>query len=159
MESGRFAEARALYADGTRLTGALHPGGPGVSGSHPPAGMQHRHAHETLGHETLGRALLLCACIYTHSLHRPAAPAESQNAFIWAAWAYLEARSGNAREARKLYDASTVADPEHAAAWHGWGLLEKQQGNLLAARDLWLKVLSFFLSPVSCLSSSLQTAV
>ena len=80
----------------------------------------------------------------------PVAPAESQNAFIWAAWAYLEAKSGNAREARKLYDASTVADPEHAAAWHGWGLLEKQQGNLLAARDLWLKVLCFFLSPVSC---------
>ena len=62
------------------------------------------------------------------------------NAFIWASWAFLEAKLGNATRARQLYDASTVADPKHAAAWHGWGLLEKKQGNLLRARDLWLKV-------------------
>jgi len=62
------------------------------------------------------------------------------NPYIWAAWAYLEARLGNAKVARKLYDAATVASPEHAAAWHGWGLLEKRQGNLIRARDLWLKV-------------------
>lgn len=66
--------------------------------------------------------------------------AESVNPYIWAAWAYLEARLGNAKVARKLYDAATVASPQHAAAWHGWGLLEKRQGNLIRARDLWLKV-------------------
>ena len=62
------------------------------------------------------------------------------NAYIWASWAFLEAKLGNVTHARQLYDASTVADPRHAAAWHGWGLLEKRQGNLLRARDLWLKV-------------------
>lgn len=61
------------------------------------------------------------------------------NAYIWAAWAYLEQKSGNIARARQLYDASTVADPKHAAAWHGWGLLEKQQDNVLRARDVWLK--------------------
>jgi hypothetical protein len=62
------------------------------------------------------------------------------NAYIWAAWAYLEQKLGNVARARQLYDAGTVADPKHAAAWHGWGLLEKQQDNVLRARDIWLKV-------------------
>ena len=62
------------------------------------------------------------------------------NAYIWAAWAYLEQKLGNVTRARQLYDAGTVADPKHAAAWHGWGLLEKQQDNVLRARDIWLKV-------------------
>lgn len=53
------------------------------------------------------------------------------NAHIWAAWAYLAAKKGNASLARKLYDAAIVANPQHAAAWHGWGLLEKDQGNFL----------------------------
>ena len=73
--------------------------------------------------------------------HRPAfSPAESKNAYIWAAWAYLEGKQGDVKTARTLYDAATVADSEHAAAWHGWGLLEKRQGNIVRARDLWMRV-------------------
>ena len=84
------------------------------------------------------------------------APAGGSNAFIWASWAFLEAKLGAVAHARQLYDASTVADPKHAAAWHGWGLLEKKQGNLLRARDLWLKVRSASITtciPSACNSS------
>ena len=66
--------------------------------------------------------------------------AGGSNAYIWASWAFLEAKLGKVAFARQLYDASTVAEPSHAAAWHGWGLLEKKEGHLLRARDLWLKV-------------------
>ena len=66
--------------------------------------------------------------------------AESNNAHIWAAWAYLEGKQGDVKTARTLYDAATVAGSGHAAAWHGWGLLEKRQGNIVRARDLWMKV-------------------
>lgn len=58
---------------------------------------------------------------------------------MWQSWATLEARCGNAAQARKLFDASLVANRGHAAAWHGWGLLEKRQGNLLKAKDIWMK--------------------
>ncbi|KAK9785605.1 hypothetical protein WJX73_006036 [Symbiochloris irregularis] len=61
------------------------------------------------------------------------------NAYIWQAWATLEAKTGNIKYARQLFDAAVTADKTHAASWHGWGLLEKRQGNLLRARDIWLK--------------------
>ena len=69
----------------------------------------------------------------------PSGRSGGTNAYIWAAWAYLEQKLGNIARARQLYDASTVADSKHAAGWHGWGLLEKQQDNVLRARDIWLK--------------------
>ena len=59
-----------------------------------------------------------------------------ENAFLWQAWAVLEARRGDPGRARQLYDAATVADKRHAAAWHGWGMLEKRCGNFQRARDL-----------------------
>lgn len=62
-----------------------------------------------------------------------------ENAYIWQAWATLEYRRKNIRQARKLFDAATVADNQHAAAWHGWGMLEKSEGNFKRARDLFVK--------------------
>jgi tetratricopeptide (TPR) repeat protein len=62
-----------------------------------------------------------------------------ENAFLWQAWAVLEARQGDTERARQLYDAATVADKRHAAAWHGWGMLEKRAGNYQRARDLFVR--------------------
>jgi hypothetical protein len=56
------------------------------------------------------------------------------NPYIWAAWGYLEYRTGNVSRARKLFDAAIVVDETHAAAWHKWGMLEMRQGNFLRAR-------------------------
>jgi Tfp pilus assembly protein PilF len=56
------------------------------------------------------------------------------NPYIWAAWGYLEAATGNVARARKLLDAAVVVDDTHAAAWHKWGMLEMRQGNYLRAR-------------------------
>jgi len=64
---------------------------------------------------------------------------EGRNAYMWCAWANYEAKKGNYRVARDMFDASTAVDPAHAAAWHGWGMMEKRTGNLLRARDVWLK--------------------
>eukprot|EP00899_Mesostigma_viride_P022732 jgi/Mesvir1/3643/Mv14939-RA.2 len=61
------------------------------------------------------------------------------NAFLWQAWAVLEARMNNPSKARALFDAATVADSRHAAAWHGWGMLELNEGNVRRARDLFMK--------------------
>jgi tetratricopeptide (TPR) repeat protein len=61
------------------------------------------------------------------------------NAYVWQAWATLEAHAGDVAKARQLYDAATAADKTHAAAWHGWGMLEKSQGNFQRARDLLVK--------------------
>ncbi|KAI8472927.1 MAG: hypothetical protein J3K34DRAFT_519304 [Monoraphidium minutum] len=61
------------------------------------------------------------------------------NAYIWAAWGYLEYRAANVSRARKLFDAAIVVDETHAAAWHKWGMLEMRQGNFLRARDLWTR--------------------
>ncbi len=52
----------------------------------------------------------------------------------------MEALTGNADRARKLYDAALVVDGTHACAWHKWGMLEKSQGNFTRARDLWMQV-------------------
>lgn len=62
------------------------------------------------------------------------------NPYIWSAWGWLEARTGNVERARKLYDAAVVVDGTHACAWHKWGMLEKGQGNFTRARDLWMQV-------------------
>lgn len=62
------------------------------------------------------------------------------NPYIWSAWGWLEAQTGNADRARKLYDAAVVVDGTHACAWHKWGMLEKAQGNYARARDLWMQV-------------------
>ncbi|WIA17188.1 hypothetical protein OEZ85_014071 [Tetradesmus obliquus] len=64
------------------------------------------------------------------------------SAYIWAAWGYLEALTGNVARARKLFDAAIVVDETHAAAWHKWGMLEMRQGNYLRARDLWTSGIS-----------------
>ncbi|PNW79465.1 hypothetical protein CHLRE_09g416200v5 [Chlamydomonas reinhardtii] len=61
------------------------------------------------------------------------------NPYIWSAWGWLEARTGNVERARKLYDAAVVVDGTHACAWHKWGMLEKGQGNFTRARDLWMQ--------------------
>lgn len=63
-----------------------------------------------------------------------AAAAGNTSAYIWAAWGYLEALTGNVARARKLFDAAIVVDETHAAAWHKWGMLEMRQGNYLRAR-------------------------
>ena len=91
----------------------------------------------------------MCVYVHTMSCHSecPEFPVVANlggsNPFIWASWAFLEAKLGRVARARQLYDASVVAEPSHAAAWHGWGLLEKKEGNVLRARDLWLKVANF----------------
>lgn len=64
---------------------------------------------------------------------------KGENAYIWQAWATLEYKQKNVKQARKLFDAATVADKQHAAAWHGWGMLEKSEGNFKRARDLFVK--------------------
>ncbi|GIL88660.1 hypothetical protein Vretimale_17253 [Volvox reticuliferus] len=61
------------------------------------------------------------------------------NPYIWSAWGWLEALTGNPDRARKLYDAAVVVDGTHACAWHKWGMLEKNQGNYTRARDLWMQ--------------------
>ncbi|KAG2482122.1 hypothetical protein HYH03_018929 [Edaphochlamys debaryana] len=61
------------------------------------------------------------------------------NPYIWSAWGWLEAQTGNVDRARKLYDAAVVVDATHACAWHKWGMLEKGQGNYTRARDLWMQ--------------------
>ncbi|CAD7700192.1 unnamed protein product [Ostreobium quekettii] len=61
------------------------------------------------------------------------------NAYVWTAWANLEAMVGSVPRARKLYDAAVVADRGHQAAWHGWGMLEKREGDYARARDCWIK--------------------
>ncbi|EFJ42835.1 hypothetical protein VOLCADRAFT_83495 [Volvox carteri f. nagariensis] len=61
------------------------------------------------------------------------------NPYIWSAWGWLEALTGNPDRARKLYDAAVVVDSTHACAWHKWGMLEKSQGNYTRARDLWMQ--------------------
>jgi hypothetical protein len=61
-------------------------------------------------------------------------PPGNTSPYIWAAWGYLEALTGNVSRARKLFDAAIVVDETHAAAWHKWGMLEMRQGNYLRAR-------------------------
>ena len=62
------------------------------------------------------------------------------NSYLWAAWGWLEFKTGNINRARKLFDAAIVVDDTHACAWHKWGMLERSQGNYLRARDLWMQV-------------------
>ena len=64
---------------------------------------------------------------------------QGSNAYVWTAWANLEARKGTLRKARKLYDAAVVANMSHQAAWHGWGMLEKRDRNYVRARDCWIR--------------------
>lgn len=78
----------------------------------------------------------------THSLTLPLTPlaATSNNSpYIWAAWGWLEFKTGNIAAARKLFDAAVVVDPSHACAWHKWGMLERAEGNYMRARDLWMQ--------------------
>jgi tetratricopeptide (TPR) repeat protein len=85
------------------------------------------------GHEKAGRVSAARA-VYEDGTRAT----RGENAFLWQAWAVLEARQGDVATARRLFDAATVADKRHAAAWHGWGMLELRQGNFQRARDLLL---------------------
>ena len=46
------------------------------------------------------------------------------------AWATLEVRRRNLKQARTLFQAALAANKQHAASWHGWGLLEKNEVRL-----------------------------
>lgn len=47
------------------------------------------------------------------------------------AWATLEVKRRDVKQARKLFQAAIAADKQHAASWHGWGLLEKAEVGCL----------------------------
>ncbi|GLC37085.1 Protein high chlorophyll fluorescent 107 [Pleodorina starrii] len=119
------AERKALYKaaeDGLRRCLALDPSDPRAYVVLGKALLQQKRFEEA-------RALYQDGCANTGNT----------NPYIWSAWGWLEALTGNADRARKLYDAAVVVDGTHACAWHKWGMLEKNQGNYTRARDLWMQ--------------------
>lgn len=129
LQQKRYDEARKLYADGTSNTGAAAArwgGGATVTRMRAPAAACRKQ------HMVPPRRMRQLA--HARSAPWQRRPPGNTNPYIWAAWGYLEYRSGNVSRARKLFDAAIVVDETHAAAWHKWGMLEMRQGNFLRAR-------------------------
>ncbi len=105
-----YDEARVLYSEGCRATGA----GPC---SQP--------------------ACCLCA-LPMRACMLPTAG--SRNPYLWCSWGWLEFKTNNIKRARDCFDAATAADKQHAFAYHMWGTLERNQGDYVKARDKWMQV-------------------
>jgi hypothetical protein len=131
LQQRRYDEARVLYQDGCANTGLEVPAQSALHrGSLWPEAVDFATSPITTMPCVIQRDALPCAsCCLGNT-----------NPYIWSAWGWLEAVSGNADRARQLYDAALVVDSTHVAAWQKWGMLEQAAGNYARARDLWLQV-------------------